>query len=69
MSDEGTPGHSPLRRVLAVGMALAGGVWMLQGLGILTAGGSFMIGDPKWTAIGAVFVGAGILLALRTRRQ
>lgn len=75
MDDGGSPGHvpdraprrSPLRLVLAASLALAGLVWMLQGLGILTAGGSFMIGDPKWVAIGAAFVALGAVLAWRSR--
>ena len=75
MSDRGTPDlapdrarrRSPLRLVLAIGMILAGAAWILQGLGILTAGGSFMIGDPTWTVIGAVFVVLGVSLALRAR--
>jgi len=53
---------------LASGMILAGAVWILQGLGILTAGGSFMIGDRTWTVIGAAFVTLGVGLALRARR-
>ena len=72
MSDPGTPRHaprrSPLRLVLAIGMILAGTIWILQGLGILTAGGSFMIGDPTWTVIGAVFVVLGVVFAVRVRR-
>ncbi len=72
MSDPGTPGHaprrSPLRLVLATGMILAGAVWILQGLGILTAGESFMIGDPTWVVIGAVSAVLGLGLALRMRR-
>lgn len=62
------PARSPLRLVLAVALALAGAIWMLQGLGILTAGGSFMIGDPTWTIIGAAVVILGGILAFRTRR-
>jgi hypothetical protein len=49
-------------------MILAGIVWIGQGLGILTAGGSFMIGDPTWALIGAVFVVLGLVIALRERR-
>jgi hypothetical protein len=49
-------------------MVLAGLVWIGQGLGILTAGRSFMIGDPLWAAIGAVFVVLGLVVALRTPR-
>ncbi len=54
--------------VLAIAVVLTGLVWMLQGLGILTAGRSFMIGDPTWTVIGAGFVALGVALAVRARR-
>jgi uncharacterized membrane protein len=60
--------RSPLRVVLALAVLLAGIVWMLQGLGILTAGRSFMIGDPLWTSIGAAMVVLGLVLAIRARR-
>ena len=50
-------------------MALAGAVWTLQGLGILTAGDSFMIGDPAWVVIGAVFVATGGAIAVRAWRR
>jgi len=49
-------------------MVLAGLVWIGQGLGILTAGGSFMIGDTTWALIGTVFVVLGLVIALRERR-
>ena len=62
------PRRSPLRRVLGAGMALTGAVWILQGLGILTAGGSFMIGDLRWAVIGAVFVVTGLAVWVRARR-
>jgi hypothetical protein len=62
------PRRSPLLRVLGAGMALAGFIWIFQGLGILTAGGSFMVGDSKWAVIGAIFVVAGALVAQRARR-
>ena len=61
--------RSSLRLALAVAMVLAGLVWMGQGLGILTAGESFMIGDPTWAIIGAVFVAIGTLVAIRERRR
>ena len=60
--------RSSLRLALAVAMVLAGLVWMGQGLGILTAGGSFMIGDPTWAVIGAAFVLVGLILGIRERR-
>ena len=67
------PGPPPLRRsmlrlALAAAMVLAGLVWIGQGLGILTAGRSFMIGDPTWAVIGAVFVVLGVVVAWRTSR-
>ncbi len=68
MNDPGTPRRSPLRLILAVGLIVAGAVWILQGLGILTVGRSFMVGDPTWTVIGALFVVLGVVLAVRRRR-
>jgi len=67
---EGSPGtaaggRSPVRVTIAAAMILAGAVWILQGLGILTAGDSFMIGDPTWVVIGAAAVVLGIWLGLR----
>ena len=41
---------------------LMGGVWLLQGLGILP--GSFMTGQTFWAVMGAVFLATGGLLAL-----
>jgi hypothetical protein len=49
-------------------MVLAGVVWIGQGLGILTAGRSFMIGDPTWAVIGVGFVILGIVAAWRAPR-
>ena len=67
------PGPPPLRRsmlrlALAAAMVLAGLVLIGQGLGILTAGRSFMIGDPLWVVIGLVFVVAGLGLGWRAGR-
>ncbi|MEO8468566.1 MAG: hypothetical protein ABI573_02735 [Chloroflexota bacterium] len=69
MQDPNSTRRSPLRSVLAIAVVLTGLVWMLQGLGILTAGRSFMIGDPTWTVIGAAFVVLGIVLGIRARRR
>ena len=63
------PARSPLRTVLAIAIVLTGLVWMLQGVGILTGGRSFMIGDPTWTVIGGAFVLLGIGLGLRARQR
>jgi hypothetical protein len=46
-------------------MVLTGLVWIGQGLGILTAGRSFMIGDPTWALVGTAFVIVGVVLAVR----
>lgn len=69
MQEPGPTRRSPLRSVLAIAVALTGLVWMLQGLGILSAGRSFMIGDPTWTVIGGAFVVLGIVLGVRARRR
>jgi hypothetical protein len=70
------PGPGPARRgrsslivYVAAALILAGAVWMLQGLGILTAGGSFMIGDPTWVVIGAATVVLGAGIGLRAVRR
>jgi hypothetical protein len=50
--------------LLTVGglMVLMGGVWLLQGVGILP--GSFMTGQPFWAVMGGVFLAVGALLVL-----
>jgi hypothetical protein len=46
---------------LAILCDLTGGVWILQGVGLLP--GSFMSGDVMWAAIGAVlWIVSGLLL-------
>lgn len=64
-----TPSRLPL--VIAVALILSGAVWMLQGLGILTTGRSFMIGDHTWVVIGAatIVVGIGLGWWARSRRS
>ena len=48
--------------LLVVGglMILTGGVWLLQGLGILP--GSVMTGQSFWAVMGAIFLAVGVLL-------
>ena len=41
-------------------MILVGGVWLLQGVGILP--GSFMTGQPFWAVMGAISLAVGGLL-------
>ena len=43
-------------------MILMGGVWLLQGIGILP--GSFMTGQMFWAVMGAVLLAVGGLLVL-----
>ena len=43
-------------------MILIGGVWLLQGIGILP--GSFMTGQLFWAAMGALLLAVGGLLVL-----
>ena len=43
-------------------MIIMGGVWFLQGIGILP--GSFMTGQAFWTVVGAAFVAVGGLIVL-----
>ena len=49
------------RGLVLVGlMVLMGGVWLLQGIGVLP--GSFMTGQPFWAVMGAIFLTVGALL-------
>jgi hypothetical protein len=45
---------------------LMGGVWILQGLGVLP--GSFMTGQRKWAIYGAIAAAVGIALLIAARR-
>jgi hypothetical protein len=55
--------------ILGVLLIVAGAVWLSQGLNLPFAPGSFMTADPLWAIIGAVVLGAGTLLVVRTRRR
>jgi len=63
------PRRSPLGLVLAVALVLAGLVFTGQGLGILTAGNSPMIGDATWAVIGVTLVAIGGVVAWRERSR
>jgi hypothetical protein len=55
--------------VLGILVTLAGGVWVLQGLGVAFAPRSFMTADPTWAWIGAITAVAGLgLVAWSIRR-
>ena len=47
-------------------LLLMGGVWMLQGIGMLP--GSFMTGQTKWAAYGAIAAAVGLALLVAARR-
>ncbi|HYX12094.1 MAG TPA: hypothetical protein VE817_08935 [Candidatus Acidoferrum sp.] len=58
------------RTILAFILVAIGLVWVGQGTGLLQ-GSSFMVGDPRWTAIGAVAAISGLAvgwLEIRRRR-
>ena len=57
------------RLAIVIGLlaALAGLVWLLQGIGLPP--GSFMSGDPTWAVIGAVTLVAGAGAMLWARRS
>lgn len=56
-----------IRRTIAIVLLLVGGVWFLQGIGVLE--GSFMTGEAVWAVIGAACALAGVaLLVIRPRR-
>lgn len=55
--------------LLVVGalMALVGGVWILQGVGILP--GSFMTGESFWAIMGVLVLVAGAMLIFSGARM
>jgi LPXTG-motif cell wall-anchored protein len=55
-----------IARIVGVLLVLLGGLWTLQGFGLV--GGSFMTGSTTWLVIGLVLVAAGIALLKRRRR-
>ena len=53
---------------LGVLLALAGAVWLAQGLDLPFAPGSFMTADPLWIVIGAAALVIGLVLVIRDLR-
>lgn len=53
--------------IIGVIIALTGGVFTLQGIGILP--GSVMSNDPTWAVIGSIMIIAGGGLAIWDRRR
>ena len=58
-----------LTTALGVLLALAGAVWMAQGLNLPFAPGSFMTGDRAWIVLGALAVLGGVGLVTLARRR
>ena len=56
------------RTILAIILVAIGLVWVGQGTGLL-AGRSFMVGDPRWTAIGAACVVVGLAIGWTELRR
>jgi len=53
---------------VGIGLILLGGLWILQGIGIL--GGSVMTGQMFWANVGTILLIVGIVLcALGVRRR
>ena len=52
-------------RIIGVVLVLVGGLWALQGLGLV--GGSFMTGSTAWLVIGLVTVVMGVALLVPRR--
>lgn len=53
--------------IVAVLLIVMGGVWALQGLSLI--GGSFMVGQTRWLAIGVLTMIMGVLLLIFIRRR
>ncbi len=56
-----------ISNIIGVALILAGGVWFMQGVGVLP--GSVMSGQVQWAIYGgiAILVGAGLLLYINRR--
>jgi hypothetical protein len=50
-----------------IALAVVGGVWIFQGIGVLK--GSFMTGDASWSWIGAACVLIGLAILARGLRR
>ena len=52
--------------IVGVLLSLIGAIWILQGVNILP--GSFMTGQMKWAAYGAIALVVGVALLVTARR-
>jgi hypothetical protein len=57
-----------LLRVVGVILVLVGGLWLIQGLGLVPTG-SFMDGQGVWAVIGGVCLVGGLIALSRSRRR
>lgn len=63
-----TPNFRTRFNIVAVLLILGGGVWFLQGIGVIQ--GSFMSNTSQWTLIGGLCVVLGVgLLVVNNRRK
>ncbi len=53
-------------RVVGIILLVVGGIWFLQGANVLP--GSFMTGSTRWTIIGGIMGGTGLVLMFITRK-
>lgn len=59
-----------LLQVFGVALILSGGLWTLQGLGIVMwPSESFMLAEKRWAFYGAVTLVAGLVLVWASRRK
>jgi hypothetical protein len=58
-----------LLKAMGVVMVLMGTIWFLQGANVLTAGRSFMIGDPVWEYYGVATAVLGLALLMASRNK
>ena len=55
------------RLITAASLVVLGLIWIGQGLGLLRGSG-FMVDEPFWAAVGALFVVGGVLLGFSAWR-
>lgn len=59
-----------IAQILGVALILAGGLWLLQGLGIVMwPAESFMLAERQWAVYGAMTVAVGAALVWWARRR
>ncbi len=56
-----------IQNIAGVLLVLMGGIWFLQGIGVLP--GSFMSGQVKWVVYGGVAAVSGLVLLIIANRR